>query len=146
VANGGLKLLADYGMVSHCFWVDNKTVLAYFRNSDAKDSYWLLDIETGTYNEVFNGSIEDWGDGHPHVHGDWFITDTYPDKARMQHLILVNWKTGNIKELGKFFHGFKYVEKTRCDLHPRFSPDGKCVFFDSVFSGKRQFYKMYLDL
>jgi hypothetical protein len=142
VTSGELKLLADYGMVSHCFWADNKTILGYLRGPNGKDAYWLIDIEMGKFTHALDGKLDNFSDGHPHVHGDWFVTDTYPDKARMQHLLLVNWKTGEIKELGEFFHSFKYFDETRCDLHPRFSSDDKAIYFDSVFSGKRQFYRM----
>lgn len=143
-STGALKLLSDYGMVSHCFWVDSNTVLGYMRGPSDKDGYWLLDVETGEFKPCLQDKLGSYGDGHPHVHGDWFVTDTYPDKARMQHLLLCNWKTGEVKELGEFFHGFEYVGETRCDLHPRFSPDGKAVFFDSVFTGQRQLYRMEL--
>ena len=144
VATGDLKLLADYGMVSHCFWADENTILGYMRGPGEKDAYWLLDITTGEFTQFGAGKLEKYGDGHPHVYGDWFVTDTYPNKARMQHLILCNWKTGEVKEVGEFFHGFEYAGESRCDLHPRFSADGKAVFFDSVFTGKRQLYRMGL--
>src|SRR5690554_650219 len=143
---GDLKLLADYGMVSHCFWADGNTILGYMRGPDGKDAYWLLNVNTGEFNQFGAGQLEPYGDGHPHVHGDWFITDTYPNKARMQHLILCNLKTAEVKELGEFFHGFEYKGESRCDLHPRFSADGKAIFFDSVFTGKRQLYRMELKL
>jgi hypothetical protein len=142
---GKLKLLSDYGMVSHCFWADDKVIMAYLRDSDGKEAYNLIDVDTGNFTIIFNKQLDYMGDGHPHILGEWFITDTYPDKARMQHLVLVNRKTGEAKELGEFLHGFKYSGETRCDLHPRFSPDGKSVFFDSVFSGKRQLYQMRLN-
>ncbi|TWI76905.1 hypothetical protein LZ24_00527 [Desulfobotulus alkaliphilus] len=143
--SGKLSCLADYGMVSHCFWADENTVLGYLRGPGNKDAYWLIDIHTGKFSHFGNGVLDKYGDGHPHVHGDWFVTDTYPDKARMQRLILANWKTGEVKELGEFFHGFKYDGETRCDLHPRFSPDGKSIYFDSVFDGKRRLYKLDLE-
>jgi hypothetical protein len=143
--NGNLKLLSDNEMVSHYFWVDNKTFLAYLRDANGKDAYNLIDIDTGSFSTIANDQLNHMGDGHPHVYKELFITDTYPDRARMQHLVLVNWKTGEVKELGEFFHGFKYSGETRCDLHPRFSSDGKSVFFDSVFSGKRQLYRMNLS-
>lgn len=139
---GTLTVLADNGMVSHCCWVDNNTILGYLRGPNDKDAYWLIDIDTGDLQRLPKNALEGYGDGHPHVYKDWFVTDTYPDKARMQHLLLCNWKTGVVRELGQFFHGFQYKGETRCDLHPRFSPDGKSVFFDSVFDGTRKLYKM----
>jgi hypothetical protein len=129
-------------MVSHYFWVDDKTLLCYMRGPGKKDAYWLVDIDSVSF-EHFAG-LDGLGDGHPHVHGDWFIADTYPNKSRMQQLNLINWKTGEVKNLGEFFHGFEFKGETRCDLHPRFSPCGKKVYFDSVFSGKRRLYKMDL--
>lgn len=141
---GEMKLLSDFGMVSHCFWADQNTVLGYMRGPGDKDGYWLLDVRTGQFKPLLQEELGRFGDGHPHVCGDWFVTDTYPDKARMQHLLLCNWKTGSVKELGEFFHGFDYVGETRCDLHPRFSPDGTGVFFDSVFTGQRQLYRIEL--
>jgi hypothetical protein len=137
-----LKVLADNKMVSHCVWLDDNTILSYLRNNEGRDGFWFIDLNQDSCKEVLQGRLNRYGDGHPHVYGDWFITDTYPDKARMQHLILCNWKSGTIIELGEFFHGFAYQGGCRCDLHPRFSPDGKTVFFDSVFDDKRRMYRM----
>lgn len=142
---GEMRLLSEYGMVSHFFWLDSNTVLGYMRGPHGKDGYWLVDVESGEFQQCLHDKLGRYGDGHPHVHGDWFVTDTYPDKARMQHLLLCNWKTGEVQELGQFFHGFEFSGETRCDLHPRFSPDGKSIYFDSVFSGKRQLYCMDLS-
>lgn len=146
IATKKLRLLADYGMVSHCFWVDENTILGYMRGPGGVDAYWLISLDTLEFSRLPNDALKEFGDGHPHVYGDWFVTDTYPDKARMQHLILCNWKTGETKKLGEFFHGFEFEGESRCDLHPRFSMDGKKVFFDSVFSGKRQLYSMDVDV
>jgi hypothetical protein len=143
--SGNIELLSDYGMVSHCFWADSNTVIGYMRGPSDKDGYWLLDVNNREFNPLLQDKLVFYGDGHPHVYGDWFVTDTYPDKARMQHLLLCNWKTGEVKEIGEFFHGFEFQGECRCDLHPRFSPDGRAVYFDSVFSHKRQLYRMELN-
>lgn len=139
-AGNNLSVLADYGMVSHCYWADNNKVLGFMRGPNFKDSYWTIETSSGKFAPLNNSILASYGDGHPNVYKDWFVTDTYPDKARMQHLILCNWKTGEVKELGSFFHGFEYKGETRCDLHPRFSPDGKKIYFDSVYDGKRRLY------
>ncbi|MGQ4879994.1 TolB family protein [Billgrantia sp. LNSP4103-1] len=146
IASGELQLLADFGMVSHCFWADDSTILGYMRGPEYIDAYWLVDTGSKEFSRLPGNALHGYGDGHPHVHGDWFVTDTYPDKARMQHLFLCNWKTGEVKQLGEFFHGFDYTGESRCDLHPRFSRDGQKVFFDTVFSGKRQLCSMDLEL
>lgn len=139
---GELSLLSDDGMVSHCFWADDQTILGFMRGPGGRDGYWLIDLKTGNFTPFAQDKLAPYGDGHPHVCADWFVTDTYPDKARMQHLLLCNWKTGEVKEIGEFFHGFDYAGECRCDLHPRFAPDGQSVYFDSVFSGKRKLYRM----
>jgi len=141
---GELSLLSDYGMVSHCFWADTSTILGYMRGPGGKDGYWLVNVESAEFTPFKHDVLSAFGDGHPHVAGDWFVTDTYPDKARMQHLMLCNWRSGEVRHLGEFFHGFEYAGETRCDLHPRLSVDGKAVFFDSVYTGQRQLYKLEL--
>jgi hypothetical protein len=137
------RVLID-GMVSHCFWLDPGRILGYLRAPGRGDGYWIIDVDTGDVSPLPLNALAGHGDGHPHVRGDWLITDTYPDKARMQHLLYCNWKTGETRKLGEFFHGFEYADETRCDLHPRLSADGSKVYFDSVFTGLRQHYCMDL--
>jgi hypothetical protein len=135
IDSGELKVIASNELVSHCFWYGSDKIFGYLRR-DGKDSYWIIDCETLLFTRV--SMLDGYGDGHPHIHGEWLITDTYPDKARMQHLLALNLQTEQVKELGEFFHGFGYGAETRCDLHPRFSFDGSFVFFDSVSSGDRR--------
>jgi len=76
IHTGKLKLLSDYGMVSHCFWVDDNIVLGYMRGPDGQDTYWLINVSTGEFKEPPTVGLKPYGDGHPHVYGDWFVTDT----------------------------------------------------------------------
>lgn len=145
IGSGTLALLADNEMISHCSWFGNQTVFGYLRGANGKDGYWFIDLKDGVFYPFESAILDGKGDGHPHICGDFFITDTYPDKSRMQHLFLGNLKTGVVEEIGEFFHGFNFSGETRCDLHPRISPNGRYVFFDSVFTGKRHLYRMDLD-
>ncbi|NYT62138.1 glycosyl transferase [Alcaligenaceae bacterium] len=145
-ANGhALKVLSNKGMVSHCFWSSPNTLICFMRGPAGKDGYYLVNVDSGAIDSFFNGRLDGLGDGHPHAHDGWFITDTYPDKSRMQHLLKADFATGQVEELGQFFQSFKFGGETRCDLHPRVSPDGSKVFFDSVFNGTRKLYILDLE-
>jgi len=99
----------------------------------------------------------------------WFVCDTYPDKQGLRELYLFNWRLNKKIELGKFKMlnakpdlkkaknllagtepeilksiGLENLAFTRsglhCDLHPRWSPDGRKIAFDSIHEGTRQVY------
>lgn len=136
-----IKKIADDDMVSHCFWYDEAHIFAYLRDKDMGDEYYMIDIDSKK--ELAGERIIDkFGDGHPHVHGSKIIFDTYPDKARMKSLYMYDYKTKELERLGEFSESFDFYGETRCDLHPRFSFDGKKVFFDSVHEGRRGLYMM----
>lgn len=138
-----LKVLADDEMVSHMCWVDDNTVFGYLRH-EGKDGFYFIDINTGKFTLCQKMTDLAMGDGHPTVYREWIAFDTYPDKSRMQHLYLYNLKTSELFPLLELYHGLKYTGECRCDLHPRFSGDGKQVFFDTVYSGKRTL--CYIDI
>lgn len=143
VDGSDVKIVADDDMVSHCFWYDESYIFAYLRDKDMGDKYYMIDMD-GKKELVGKGMIDIFGDGHPHVHGSKIIFDTYPDKARMKSLYMYDYKTKELEKLGEFLESFEFYGETRCDLHPRFSFDGKRMFFDSVHDGKRGLYVMEL--
>lgn len=141
----GLRMVCANGMVSHCTWVDDFTLLCFLRGPDGHDGYYLVDLHTDTLQPLLGGLLDAMGDGHPSTHGHHFITDCYPDRRRMQHLLLGDLRTGKVEPLGRFHHGFRYGGQARCDLHPRFCPQGRYVFLDSVCSGRRRLYFLELS-
>lgn len=143
-AGNKLHVLGDHDMVSHYCWVDAETILGYMRGPNGHDGYYRVDVQTRHMTPAFSGSLDGYGDGHPHVQGERLVTDTYPDKGRTQRLLLCNLKSGSIQEIAALHHGLQYDAEARCDLHPRLSPDGETVFFDSVFDGTRKQYELRL--
>lgn len=132
-----LKVLADDDMVSHCIWLNSKTILGYLRH-DGNDGFYIIDVKTGEARRQEDMSALHLGDGHPSVSDRYIAFDTYPDKSRMQHLFLLDRKSGNIQEIAELHHSVRYMDESRCDLHPRFSADGKRLYFDTVFPGGRR--------
>lgn len=103
------------------------------------------------------------------INSNWCINDTYPNMDGIRTLMLYNFVTNERIDLGKFKmmmdkpdmtlcnQYFKGVDPkilssisqedlsfTRsglhCDLHPRWSRDGRQVVFDSIHEGTRQIY------
>ncbi|MBO5688836.1 MAG: hypothetical protein J6S73_02815 [Lentisphaeria bacterium] len=76
--------------------------------------------------------------------GKTILADSYPDEDSNQKLIRIDAATGNWELLGTFHHEATPIGETRCDLHPRWSPDGAMVTVDSTHDGKRGIYLLEL--
>jgi len=146
IDGSNIKCISDGGMVSHCFWKDDNNIFGFLRDVLLGDKYYMVNASTGEKVTVGSGLIDCFGDGHPHINGDIAVFDTYPNKSRMKELYKYNFSSGDLVKLGEFYEGFEFQGETRCDLHPRFSLDGKMVYFDSVHTGKRQLYSLSLDV
>jgi hypothetical protein len=81
-------------------------------------------------------------DGHCSYSPDrkWMMTDTYPDKEDNRTLMLFHLASETRIDIGKFFAPPELQGPIRCDLHPRWSRDGKKVCIDSAHEGHRQVY------
>lgn len=137
-----MYVLSDDDMVSHCFWKDNQTILAFENKKNGGPGYYLMKDKSQNY-------IHCWpqlcNDGHPSYspNGTLIVTDTYPGRTRMATIKLMdgtNEENSEVKELAQVFAPFKYDNDTRCDLHPRWNHSGDKVCFDSVFEGHRGVY------
>lgn len=78
----------------------------------------------------------------PGTNNQWILNDTYPQgKERLQELYLFHVPENNKITLVKFHEPVKYTGEWRCDLHPKCTPDGGKVIFDSTHGGNgRQIY------
>ena len=74
---------------------------------------------------------------------EWILNDCYggQTEGRLQELYLYQVASGQRTELGAYHTPAAYEGEWRCDLHPRFSPDGASVVIDSPHGGNgRQMY------
>jgi hypothetical protein len=138
----GLRLLLDHRMVSHYAWRNESTLLVWARTTQEGDRYYLLDVSTDARETCCAGTLDRFGDGHPSFSPDrqWIITDTYPDRGRMRRLLLCRSAARQVIEIGAFHSPWRYDGPTRCDLHPRWSPDGMRISIDSAHEGVRSTY------
>ena len=105
------------------------------------DNFYKIDITSNT-KVLLSEKLKDFGDGHPSFHKNKMLFDSYPDRSRMQHLYIYDMDNDSVEEIGEFYGSLKYYGETRCDLHPRWSEDGKNIFLDSVHEGKRYLYTL----
>ena len=142
VDGSDMYVLSDDDMVSHCFWKDDEYILAFENKKEGGPGYYFMKDKTQKY-------IHCWpqlsNDGHPSYSPDrsMIVTDTYPDRARMAEIKLMdgtNEKNKGIRVIARVFAPFKYDNDTRCDLHPRWNHKGDLICFDSVFEGHRGLY------
>ena len=133
---GDLRIVIPNGYASHFVWRDTTHIFAQSKNylGNSNWSNFLFEDKEG------GGSVEEIGHGvlDPAGHGSfvpgnrWILNDTYPTgRERMQTPHLFEIATGKRIDLGNFHSPAAYTGEWRCDTHPRISPDGRLVCFDS---------------
>jgi Tol biopolymer transport system component len=71
----------------------------------------------------------------------WLLSDTYPDSETHERILFLYDTEANRRyDIGSFYADPGLKKENRCDLHPRWSRDGKQVCIDSVHESERQMY------
>ena len=130
--------LSDDVFVSHCYWKNNEEILSFLRKKESGDHYYLMTDKTQEYKLLWSQLNTD---GHCSYSPDglYIITDTYPNRKRLASVYLCK-EDGYCNRIARVFAPFRYDFDCRCDLHPRWSRDGKNICIDSVHEGKRALY------
>ncbi len=140
-----LFLLSDFAMASHYHWRDPGTVTFY---SDGRELgnlgpqlYELNDL-THTGEAIDPGFFV--RDGHNSYSPDreYMLYDSYPLSDGCRELYLYDLVTRQGGLLGRYSVAPQAQGDIRCDLHPRWSPCGQMISFDSVHEGFRGIYLM----
>ena len=139
-----MYLLSDDDMVSHCFWKDDEHILAFENKKDGGPGYYFMKDKTQGYTHCWPQLSND---GHPSYSPDrsLIVTDTYPNRARIAELKLMDGNDeskDDVRVIARVFAPFKYDNDTRCDLHPRWNHAGNTICFDSIFEGHRGLYEV----
>jgi hypothetical protein len=141
-----LTSLYSGSLISHYCWINENMIFAYLNQSNQSGFYEINFLNNINFSQkLLPGNQESIPDGHPSLspNSKWLVYDTYPDKKRQSHLYIINNKLLKKPEkilIGKFFSPLKFYGYNRCDLHPRWSPDGKFISIDSTHEGIRKSY------
>ena len=142
-----LEMQIPFGYrVSHFDWRTPTRILV---SSDIVDEMGFVEFTDGArdFTPIGRGVLPN--DGHASFSPDrqWMLCDTYPrSPERLAQLMVYNIAENRKIVLGAFHHKEQFTGDIRCDLHPRWAPDGKTITFDSVHEGTRQIYLVDLSL
>jgi hypothetical protein len=142
---GRHTVVLDTEEISHYDWLDEDHILVWARHPDGDNAFLLCDLVRDRIERVGNGVLTE--DGHCSFSPDrrWVLNDTYPDRYGLRTLMLFDHKRGTRIDLARLYSPKeRWWGEIRCDLHPRWSPDGRYACIDSVHSGERQMYQVDL--
>jgi hypothetical protein len=134
---------------SHFNWRDPQHLLAWARHDPQGVGFFVFeDAESGGAEPLPKDAVP--ANGHvSYLPGlEWILGDSYPDAEDRQHVVLYNVKRQERFNIGSFPlprpYNHKYIQEPskecRCDLHPRFSRDGRSVVIDAPHAGGRQLH------
>lgn len=133
------------GSTSHFIWEDRSHINAYTKPEGHEWGFYILEDGSGSYRQIgkekmpVNGhqTYLPWGSGR-----EWLLCDNYASGSdRNQKPYVYHIPTDRRIDIGSFPLPAEYKGEWRCDLHPRFSPDGKMVCIDSPHGNNgRQLY------
>lgn len=128
--------------ISHPLWRDDTHIIVWGPHGGS--------IHYHLYEDSLDGRVEQVGPGVLVENGHmtfsptdkrWLLSDTYPDdQTHERFLFLYDMATGQRHDLGSFYADPGLSKENRCDLHPRWSRDGRQVCIDSVHESERQMY------
>lgn len=132
-----MNIFMTSGMVSHITWLSNDQIFAYCSTKENGDGYHIFRDRSNLYRKV--GGAHYTSDGHPQYNSvnNLIVTDTYPNRFRIQELSTYDISNNEKKILALLRSPRKFRGIVRCDLHPRWDRLGRIICFDSAHSGER---------
>ena len=136
-----VRVLHAEGKISHYNWRDPGHLLVWMYAAPRGEAWYMLEEATGKAGPFAAEGMTRNGHVSFLPGNRWVLSDTSPDKKRLQHPYLYDTITGTQHALGHFYSPPEYTGVWRCDTTPRFSPDSRRVVVDSPHGGNgRQMY------
>ena len=128
--------------ISHPLWQDDEHIIVWGPHAGEIHYHLYHDVDGGEVQVIGRDVLVE--NGHmtfSPVSTRWMLSDTYPDdRTHERFLFLFDMQTGERRNLGSFYATPHLSKENRCDLHPRWSRDGRQVCIDSVHEHQRQMY------
>ncbi len=129
---------------SHFDWLTEDELMITGVFEAKANAHILFTVGEKNFYRLGKGILDYDGHGTFSPDGKWMVTDTYPSRdTKEQKLYLMDMKTEAVLPLGRFIHPQEFKDNgkdAQCDIHPRWSPKGDIIGFNSVTTGERQVY------
>lgn len=145
LTGSNVHVVDDFGKMSHFIWRDPHTILGWAYHPSHDNKFYLYQDQKQNAPQPIGPDVMTVNGHCTYLPGnEWILNDTYPSKeTRNQVPYLYHVATGKRTDLGIFPSPEPYTGEWRCDLHPRFSPDGRFVIIDSAHENNgRQMYRI----
>lgn len=138
------RVLVAGSYASHYHWKNDKMLVMHCRGPAGDQLYEICDSAKAEFNAIDIGFF--LKDGHCSYSPArrHMLYDSYPDAERLQHLQIYDLHAREGGDVGAFYSPPANPIDIRCDLHPRWSPDGESLSFDSTHEGFRGIYLLKL--
>ena len=149
------RLERIFGFGSHYHWKDNRTIAISgshkMEHAEVSRSFGVFEVNTETKEAYRLPPHQFKNDGHCSYSPDrsLLLYDSYCDSSfPYRALYVYDLEEDRLATLGYFWSDPRLTGDsvdTRCDLHPRWSPDGKTISFDSTHEGFRAVYEISVE-
>lgn len=150
----GSNLRKVFGFCSHYHWKDTDTLVlsggeGMTRRSVGQLKVFEVNVKTAESTQIGPQSLYDDGHCSYSPDRDYLLYDSYCNNAFPYRRLLVHrLDDGKQIDLGFFYSPNKWFNSNtdlRTDLHPRWSPDGQTITFDSIHEGYRGVYLINVE-
>lgn len=128
--------------ISHPLWRNDGQIIVWGPHAGSIHYHLYDDAPGGKVRVVGDGVLTE--NGHmtfSPANDRWMVSDTYPDAGTHERILfLYDMASGQRTDLGSFYADPTLSKENRCDLHPRWSRDGRQICIDSVHEHERQMY------
>ena len=128
---------------SHYTWCAPDKLLVFSRLHEGGNQYRIYTVGDNNPKIIAKDRLP--SDGHCSFspNGKLLLTDSYTDKNGCRELVVYSPEKDERYSIG-YYHSPDILPPTRCDLHPRWSQDGRRISFDSFHEKYRGIYEIEL--
>ncbi len=145
-----IRQVCDYpDNPAHFDWCGNDHLLVWLKPAAAAPGFYLVNVHSRERRPVGEGVLK--CDGHISYSPDRrrLVSDTFPDRERLQELFIFDPESNRKTTLGRFLMPLEFGWQNlggdlRCDLHPCWNRRGDKIAFDSLHEDRRAVYVAHL--